>query len=267
VVGAQSDGPGTFWFDDVSIASSAPPPPPPPPLPPPALQVTAVQATGMTASSATIGWQTNNSANSRVDYGTTATYGSFASDATSVTNHSLTLSGLASTTTYHYQVTSVDGSAQTAKSVDLTFTTSAPSSNLLTNAGFESGTASWTVAPQGSIDAIAINAHGGTRSLRHVATAAWQASTQTIPATAGQSYTVSGWARSATNGGYLTFIAEDAAGGWLSFTNLIFTGSGAWATQSQTFVLPAGTTTLVVGAQSDGPGTFWFDDVSIVKNP
>src|SRR5438445_520549 len=59
-------------------------------------------------------------------------------DSGSVTSHSLGLSGLTSSTTYHFQVTSVDGSGQSASSTDATFTTAAPPVNLMTNAGFES---------------------------------------------------------------------------------------------------------------------------------
>jgi hypothetical protein len=94
--------------------------------PPPALQLNAVQAGSIGASSVTISWTSTNPASSRVDYGTTTAYGSVLSDATVVSNHSLTLSGLASNTTYHFNVTSVDGFTQTASSTDATFSTLAP---------------------------------------------------------------------------------------------------------------------------------------------
>ncbi len=75
-----------------------------------------------TATTAVVGWMTNSSANSRVDYGTTTAYGSNVSDSTLVTSHSLTLNSLTCSTTYHYEITSVgSGSASTA---DATFTTS-----------------------------------------------------------------------------------------------------------------------------------------------
>jgi hypothetical protein len=94
--------------------------------PPPLLQVSGVQAGNIGPTSAVISWQTNNAANSRVDYGLTAAYGSSVSDATSVTGHSLTLPNLTASTTYHYKVTSVDGFGQTASSLDGTFTTGPP---------------------------------------------------------------------------------------------------------------------------------------------
>ena len=101
--------------------------PPPPPQP---LQVTSVAVGNLVATSAVITWQTNNTANSRVDFGTSITYDSFASDPALVTNHSITLTGLTANTTYHYQVTSVDGHAQTATSIDATFGTTAANFSL-----------------------------------------------------------------------------------------------------------------------------------------
>jgi hypothetical protein len=122
-IGAQS---ATFTTNGYTWAVSAiatfkiatgPPPPPPP------LQVTGVAAGNLSSTSAVIGWQTNNAANSRVDYGLTTAYGSSVSDATSVTAHSVTLTGLTGATTYHYKVSSVDGAGQTAGSADSSFTT------------------------------------------------------------------------------------------------------------------------------------------------
>ena len=72
-----------------------------------------------TATTAVVSWTTNSSANSRVDYGTTAGYGSNVSDSTLVTSHSLTINSLTCNTTYHYQITSV-GSAGSASTADAT---------------------------------------------------------------------------------------------------------------------------------------------------
>jgi len=94
--------------------------------PPPALQVNAVQVGGITANSATITWTSTNPANGRVDYGTSATYGSSVTDASIVASHSMTVTGLAPNTVYHFKVTSVDNYAQTASSLDATFTTLPP---------------------------------------------------------------------------------------------------------------------------------------------
>ncbi|MGE5644760.1 MAG: DUF4082 domain-containing protein, partial [Acidobacteriota bacterium] len=68
------------------------------------------------ATSATISWTTDKSANSRVDYGTTTSLGSTVSSATLTTAHSVTLTGLATGTTYFFRVTSADGSGASASS-------------------------------------------------------------------------------------------------------------------------------------------------------
>lgn len=78
------------------------------------------------STSATITWTTDEAATSRTDYGLDTTYGSFVSDPTLVTSHSMELTGLSSSTTYHFKVTSEDSSGNSASSVDRTFTTTSP---------------------------------------------------------------------------------------------------------------------------------------------
>src|SRR5690348_12134388 len=77
-------------------------------LPPTTLLITNVQTTSVTTSSIQIVWTTNVPADSAVAYGVTASYGSSTLDATLVTSHQVTLSGLAAGTTYYYQVSSTD---------------------------------------------------------------------------------------------------------------------------------------------------------------
>jgi lysophospholipase L1-like esterase len=91
--------------------------------PPPALQISNVQTSSVGSSSAVITWTTNNTASSKVDYGTTTAYGSNVADAATVTSHSMTLTGLTPNTTYHYAVSGVDGWGQSAASPDATFAT------------------------------------------------------------------------------------------------------------------------------------------------
>ena len=76
--------------------------------------------------SAIISWTTDEPATSVVDYGIDNTYGSSASDANYVTSHSVEITGLSSSTTYHFMVTSVDSSNNSASSSDATFTTTSP---------------------------------------------------------------------------------------------------------------------------------------------
>ena len=80
-----------------------------------------------TGSGATITWDTDEPATSRVDYGLDAGYGSYDENASLVTSHSIQLGGLTSETEYHYQVTSADASSNSASTSDATFmTTEAP---------------------------------------------------------------------------------------------------------------------------------------------
>jgi phosphodiesterase/alkaline phosphatase D-like protein len=78
--------------------------------------ITAVTATPG-SDTATVAWSTDSASTSRVDYGTSATALSLnASNATLVTSHSITLTGLTAPTTYYFRVTSVDGSGNSATS-------------------------------------------------------------------------------------------------------------------------------------------------------
>ena len=77
-----------------------------------------------TKTSATITWQTDENASSAVDAGWTTAYEfGTQSDAVLKTSHSITLTGLSAGATYHYQISSVDGSGNAVTSADLTFTT------------------------------------------------------------------------------------------------------------------------------------------------
>jgi hypothetical protein len=81
--------------------------------------------TGITTSSATISWSTNNPADTQVAYGTSPAYGlSTALNPTPTQNHVVTLSGLNAQTVYHYQVKSRDGTGALVVSADAVFTTS-----------------------------------------------------------------------------------------------------------------------------------------------
>ena len=80
-----------------------------------------------TETSATVTWNTDVPATSEVAYGTTAAYElGTETDGALKTSHSITLNGLSSETTYHYQITSVDGSSDSSSTGDATFTTDGP---------------------------------------------------------------------------------------------------------------------------------------------
>jgi hypothetical protein len=89
--------------------------------------ISAVQAAAPSCGGSTITWTTDKSSDSQVDYGTTSAYGTSTTlDSALVTSHSEPLSGLASSTLYHYHVKSKSSPINLAASADLTFTTAAP---------------------------------------------------------------------------------------------------------------------------------------------
>ena len=86
--------------------------------------VSAVQATNVGTTGATISWTTDEPADTWVEYGTTTAYGSSTTrDPALATAHSQNLTALAPGTLYHYQVTSRDGAGNVSVSTDRVFTT------------------------------------------------------------------------------------------------------------------------------------------------
>lgn len=83
-----------------------------------------IAAVDITSESVTINWTTDEASDTRVEYGTSVSYGSTtAVNASMVTNHSQGISGLSSSTLYHYRVVSRDAAGNQAVSGDYTFTT------------------------------------------------------------------------------------------------------------------------------------------------
>jgi len=226
----------------------------------PPLTITSVQASNINANSAVVTWQTNNPASSRVDYGTTTSYGSFVSDGTNVKNHSLTLNGLTNNTTYHFKTSSTDIFGDTSTGADSTFTTF---TNLVANTGFEAATAGWALAPQASLDTNPADAHLGNNSLKLVATAGWQGTAQHLAVTAGQAYSFTGWGRSTSGGGTFTIYSFDASGIFLNSAYFSFAGTGNWVAAAGTYTPAANAVSIDVVPQSTNAGTFWFDDMSL----
>ena len=86
--------------------------------------VTAVTASGITSTQATITWTTNEASDTHLEYGLTTAYGTTTPlDSRPVTAHAQTLGGLAPTTLYHYRVRSRNAEGRVAVSADFTLTT------------------------------------------------------------------------------------------------------------------------------------------------
>jgi regulation of enolase protein 1 (concanavalin A-like superfamily) len=103
------------------------------------------------SSTATVSWTTNETTTSRIDYGTTASYGSNTTDANLTLGHSLTIGGLAPSTLYHYKITATDAAGNATSTSDATFTTTAAPTNFASD-DFHSSTldSRWSITnPQG----------------------------------------------------------------------------------------------------------------------
>lgn len=89
--------------------------------------ISGVSVNSITSSGATVVWTTDENSTSQVQYGRTVAYGSSTVlNSTPATAHSVAMSGLASSTTYHYAVFSQDGNGNLNSSGDNVFTTAAP---------------------------------------------------------------------------------------------------------------------------------------------
>ena len=87
-----------------------------------------IQTTSVAETSVTITWDTDELADSKVDYAFNSpiTTASSTIDATTTINHSINLSSLGAGTTHYYVVVSKDGSSNTATSSEQSFTTLTP---------------------------------------------------------------------------------------------------------------------------------------------
>lgn len=86
--------------------------------------ISAISASSITSSGATISWTTNETSDTQVDYGLTTAYGqSSALNSTLVTSHTVNLTGLSPNTTYNFRVKSRDGSSNLATGANQTFST------------------------------------------------------------------------------------------------------------------------------------------------
>ncbi|MES2985827.1 MAG: peptidoglycan-binding protein [Patescibacteria group bacterium] len=97
---------------------------------PPSADLTSPNLTNIssttTDATATVTWNTNESATSRVSYGTTSTlYPTTSSSQTYTSQHSRTLTDLAPVTTYYFVVVSSDAAGNISTSTERTFTTAA----------------------------------------------------------------------------------------------------------------------------------------------
>ena len=123
---AKAVGDGATYGEDMTFTTASP-------ADTTAPVISVVNSSNITVSGATITWTTNEPANSQVECGLTASYGSSTTlDSNLVTAHSVDLTGLKANKTYHYRVISKDAANNQAVSADNTFTTAARSGGMPT---------------------------------------------------------------------------------------------------------------------------------------
>jgi subtilisin-like proprotein convertase family protein len=131
-----------------------------------------VRVTDATSGSAVVRWETNEGSDSRVEYGPTPALGLTAAAAGSVLSHAVTVTGLASCTTYNFRVSSTDvhGNETTDDNGGLHYRFETAMVVLFVDEGFESGGAGWSHS--GTLDEWQLgtptsgpgSAHGGTKA-------------------------------------------------------------------------------------------------------
>jgi hypothetical protein len=128
----DATGNGPAFSGDFSFTTLAEPDRTPP-------TIINLRVEGITANSAMVLWETDEIANSFVEYGTNASYSQNSADPSLLLLHNIFLQGLHSDTTYHLRVTSTDSSGNTGMGEDLTFKTNATPSPLDTTPPVISG--------------------------------------------------------------------------------------------------------------------------------
>jgi hypothetical protein len=182
------------------------------PPPPPSADTIAPILNALSASpgfqDANVSWTTDEPADSQVEYGTSATYGSSSTVAAAlVTSHTMTLSGLNAATTYHYRVKSRDAAGNLATSTDGSFATTAAPDTIAPVVSISSPASGATVSATVSIAAAATDNVGVTSVQFRVDGTAVGSEDTTNPYSASWNTTTVG------NGTHaLTAIARDAAG-------------------------------------------------------
>ena len=194
--------------------------------------ISAISSGTPLATAATISWTTNPAADSLVKYGTSSSYtASSTYNASYVTSHSVTLTGLNSLTLYHYEILSSDGILATSS--DQTFTTASAGLPSASNVGIS-----------------------GTTTIGQTLTGTYTFSDPNNKPESGSTYA---WLRSPSSGGTYTSIASATAdtytlasadiGQYLRFqvTPASLSGTGSSAESSPTSQIESGGVPVVSG--------------------
>ena len=203
--------------------------------------ISALSSSSLTTKQITISWNTDEPADSQIDYGLTPGYGSQTTlDSAMVTSHSQTITGLTSNTLYHFRVRSRDAASNLANSTDNTFTTwPVPA---LTNPGFESCIGANAVIPNW-ISSAGTSTIGCLNTL--VQSGSWRIyavsnayAYQILSLKQGIQYTFNTYAATSVVNSSSTLLISSVAGGGTSYCST-FTTSSAWTQLSCNYTPPS----------------------------
>jgi len=219
--------------------------------------ISGVTPAQVSSTSATISWATNQAADSQVDYGTTASYGTSSSlNSSMVSAHVVTISTLIPATLYHYRVKSKNAAGLLSTSGDFTFTTATGSDTTPPTVSMTSPVSGATVSGTITLAATASDNIGVVGVQFQVDSANSGAEVTAAP------YTLSLDTTKLSNGAHsLTAVARDAAGNHTTSSAVTVTVSNATAptivTQptNQAVTAPQ-TATFSVAATGTAPLTY-----------
>lgn len=83
--------------------------------------ISSIAIFNLTKTTAHISYRTDTKCQTKIDYGTTTSYGSTSTDATLVNRHGVQLASLSAGTTYHYKITATDTNGNITATADRTF--------------------------------------------------------------------------------------------------------------------------------------------------
>ncbi|MBW8042178.1 MAG: hypothetical protein FVQ85_19565 [Planctomycetes bacterium] len=218
-----------------------------------------VQTSNVTASQATITWNTDEASNSQVEYGLDTNYGSATNlDSSLVTSHSVLLTGLSQSTAYHFRVKSADTSGNESTSGDNTFTTSVASTySIIAIAGsggqinpsgtlvVSGGSQTYTITANAGYDISdvlvdgssvgAVSSYSFTNvTTNHTIAASFATDTYTITASAGSGGTISPSGSTQVNSGSSQTYTITANAGY-HVVDVLVDGSSVGAVSSYSF--------------------------------
>jgi hypothetical protein len=211
--------------------------------------ISSVSVSGITTVAGIITWTTDVSATSQVEYGTTTSYGTLTTlDSNMVTSHTVSLSGLATNTLYHYRVHSKNSSGVESISGDFAFQTSSVVDTIPPTISITAPANGATVSGAVTVSANATD-NVGVASVQFFLDGA----NLGLPLAAAP-YSVPWDSTSTTNGTHtLTAQAKDAAGNVGNAVAVSVTVSNSTSTASQDFQTRCAQTGVVVCQGFDSP--------------